>query len=334
MIQKERIDRLLEGYKELKIATLCSHSALQIFYGAKLEGIKTIGICTKEKKKLYERFPKAKPDEFVIIDSYRDIDFSEIVSRNGIIIPHGSFVEYVGKKLDNAEVPIYGNRRSLVYERDRERMLSWLRKAGINVPKTFEPKKIKKPTIVKFPGAKGGRGYPIVKNYEEYKKKIGKRKAVAQEFISGIRAYPHYFNSIFDGVELLGVDRRIESNADEFARAIAAGHHDISFTIVANESIVLRESLLLDYIKIGDAVVNASKKIFGGIFGPFCVETIITPDLEIYAFEISARIVAGTNILYHPYAEFVYGKDMFLGRRMAVELKRAFAENRLTEIIY
>ncbi|MGB9719230.1 MAG: formate--phosphoribosylaminoimidazolecarboxamide ligase [Candidatus Anstonellales archaeon] len=334
MIPKEKIDKIVENYNELKIATLCSHSALQIFYGAKLEGIKTIGICTREKKKLYERFPNTKPDEFVIVDDYTNIDFSEIVARNGIIIPHGSFVEYIGKKLDNAIVPVYGNRRSLVYERDRERMLSWLRKAGIKVPKTLKPKEIKKPAIVKFPGAKGGRGYPVVKNYEEYKKKVGKRKTVAQEFISGIRAYPHYFNSIFSGVELLGVDRRIESNADEFARAIAAGYKDISFTIVANESIILRESLLLDYVKIGDAVVDASKKIFGGIFGPFCVETIITPDLEIYAFEISARIVAGTNILYHPYAEFMYGRDMFLGRRIAIELKRAFREKRMKEILY
>ncbi len=334
MIPKEKIDKIVENYNELKIATLCSHSALQIFYGAKLEGIKTIGICTREKKKLYERFPNTKPDEFVIVDDYTNIDFSEIVARNGIIIPHGSFVEYIGKKLDNAIVPVYGNRRSLVYERDRERMLSWLRKAGIKVPKTLKPKEIKKPAIVKFPGAKGGRGYPVVKNYEEYKKKVGKRKTVAQEFISGIRAYPHYFNSIFSGVELLGVDRRIESNADEFARAIAAGYKDISFTIVANESIILRESLLLDYVKIGDAVVDASKKIFGGIFGPFCVETIITPDLEIYAFEISARIVAGTNILYHPYAEFMYGRDMFLGRRIAIELKRAFREKWMKEILY
>jgi 5-formaminoimidazole-4-carboxamide-1-(beta)-D-ribofuranosyl 5'-monophosphate synthetase len=334
MIPKKKIDEIVEDYKELKIATLCSHSALQIFYGAKLEGLKTIGICTKEKRMLYEKFPNTKPDEFVIVDDYRDVDFSEIVARSGVIIPHGSFVEYLGKKLDNALVPIYGNRRSLVYERDRERMLSWLRKAGIKVPETLKPKEIKKPAIVKFPGAKGGRGYPIVKSYEEYKEKVGKREAVAQEFISGIRAYPHYFNSIFSGVELLGVDRRIESNADEFARAIAAGYKDISFTIVANESIILRESLLLEYIKIGDAVVKASKKIFGGIFGPFCVETIITPDLEIYAFEISARIVAGTNILYHPYAEFTHGKDMFVGRRIAVELKRAFKEKRMKEIIY
>lgn len=334
MIQKGEIDEIVESYNEFKIATICSHSSFQIFYGAKLEGIKTIGICTKEKKKLYERFQNTKPDEFVIVESYRDVDFSEIVARNGIVIPHGSFVEYLGKKLDNAAVPIYGNRKSLVYERDRGRMLSWLRRAGIKVPKTVRPKEIKKPVIVKFPGAKGGKGYPIVKSYKEYKKKVGKREAVVQEFISGIRVYPHYFNSIFSGVELLGVDRRIESNADEFARAIAAGYSDISFTIVANESIILRESLLLDYVKIGDAVFNASKKIFGGIFGPFCVETIVTPDLEIYAFEISARIVAGTNILYHPYAEFAYGRDMFIGRRIAVELKRAFREKRIKEIVY
>ena len=47
MISRERIGSILEGYdkKQIKIATICSHTSLQIFHGARQEGIKTIGIC-------------------------------------------------------------------------------------------------------------------------------------------------------------------------------------------------------------------------------------------------------------------------------------------------
>ena len=40
----QKINGMLDGYgKDLKIATVCSHTALQIFHGARLEKIKTIG---------------------------------------------------------------------------------------------------------------------------------------------------------------------------------------------------------------------------------------------------------------------------------------------------
>ena len=45
MFEKEKIDEIVSSYKDFKIATICSHSALQIFHGAKQEKIKTIGDC-------------------------------------------------------------------------------------------------------------------------------------------------------------------------------------------------------------------------------------------------------------------------------------------------
>ncbi len=51
MIQKDEIDETLESYdkENITVGTLCSHSALNIFYGAKQEGFKTLGICQKER---------------------------------------------------------------------------------------------------------------------------------------------------------------------------------------------------------------------------------------------------------------------------------------------
>ena len=53
-----------------KIATIGSHSALQIFKGAHDEGFGTIAICKKGSESPYRMFNVA--DEIISIDSYRD----------------------------------------------------------------------------------------------------------------------------------------------------------------------------------------------------------------------------------------------------------------------
>jgi 5-formaminoimidazole-4-carboxamide-1-(beta)-D-ribofuranosyl 5'-monophosphate synthetase len=346
MIDKSKIDEIASSYKKPAIATICSHSSLQIFHGARQEGLKTIGICVRGKEKLYQAFPLAKPDEFIFVNSYAEIPASELVSRSAVLVPHGSFVEYVGEKVDDLAVPLLGNRHSLVWERSREKMFDWMNKARLNTPKVFlNPSQIDRPAIVKFQGAKGGQGYVVVNSADEYRQKVGERKAMVQEFLTGVRAYPHYFHSPLNqkgypsscgSIELLGVDRRVESNADEIGRSLHAGAHSpMSFTVVANEPMVLRESLLPEYLEIGKRVAEAADKLFGGIPGPFCVETIITGEMKIYAFEISARIVAGTNIFSDssPYSAFLDKKPMSMGRRIAMEIKNAAKAGRLNEII-
>jgi 5-formaminoimidazole-4-carboxamide-1-(beta)-D-ribofuranosyl 5'-monophosphate synthetase len=72
-----------------------------------------------------------------------------------------------------------------------------------------------------------------------------------------------------------------------------------------------------------------------GLFGPFCLETIITRKLQIFCFEISARIVAGTNpfIDGSPYTALKYDVPMSTGRRMAREIKQGITDGRLSEIL-
>lgn len=346
MLDKKKIDGLLSDYKGFRIATICSHSSLQIFRGAREEGIKTIGIVQKDKRKLYESFPRGCPDEFLEVDSYADVPWKELAARNAIIIPHGSFVEYVGEEFDDLPLPVYGNRRSISWERERDKMLSWIRKAGIKTPKIYTPDKIDSPVMVKFPGAKGGRGYLIVRSEEEFRQKVKNQECVIQEFIIGVRAYPHYFFSPFRDkgyatkhgeLQLLGVDRRVESSADEIARAVSIGMKPrMAFTVIGNEPMVLRESLLYEYMEIGRKISETSFDLFGGLFGPFCVETIITEELDIYAFEVSARIVAGTNVYPEgsPYSVYYYNEPMSAGKRIATELKNAAKLGRLNEVVY
>ncbi len=346
MVEKKEIEEILSNYKEFRITTICSHSSLQIFHGARQEGIKTIGVVLRDRRKFYESFPLGRPDEFIEVDNYKDLPVDELVEKNAIVIPHGSFVEYTGKKFDDLLIPIYGNRRSIAWERDRTKMFEWLDAAGIRRPKILKPEEIDGPALVKFPGAKGGYGYLIVNSQKEFEEKVGERECMIQEFIIGVRAYPHFFFSPISKIgyetkhgrlELLGVDKRVESSADEIARAVSAGlKPPLSFTVIGNEPMVLRESLLYDYIEIGRRISDTAYKLFGGMIGPFCVETIINEELEIFAFEISARIVAGTNVyaLHSPYSKYYYNEPMTTGRRIARELKNAKKLKRLNEIIY
>ncbi len=100
MITKQQVLTLLKNYDldNITIATVCSHSSLQIFDGARKEGFRTLGICVGKPPKFYEAFPKAKPDEYLVVESYKDImnKTEELIQKNAIVIPHGSFVEYLG----------------------------------------------------------------------------------------------------------------------------------------------------------------------------------------------------------------------------------------------
>ena len=137
------IKDMLASYdkKNLTVATVCSHSSLQIFNGAKKEGLKTLWIAVGEKKKFYDAFPLGRPDEFLIVDNYKDIAkySEELREKNAVIIPHGSFVEYLGA--DNflkLNLPTFGNRSVLIWESDRDKERKWLEGAGLTMPREIK----------------------------------------------------------------------------------------------------------------------------------------------------------------------------------------------------
>jgi 5-formaminoimidazole-4-carboxamide-1-(beta)-D-ribofuranosyl 5'-monophosphate synthetase len=103
-----------------------------------------------------------------------------------------------------------------------------------------------------------------------------------------------------------------------------------TYTVVGNIPVTLRESLLPEVLRMGDDVARASKEIAPpGIIGPFCLETVITNRLEIFTFETSARIVAGSNVGIgtSPYAYLKYGEKMYMGRRIAREIRLGIERN-------
>ena len=349
------IEDIIAGYdkKNLSIATACSHSSLQIFNGAKKEGLKSIGIAFKERPKFYDAFPLAKPDEFFIVSDYKKINenASYFHKKNAIIIPHGSFVEYLGaENFLNLNIPTFGNRAVLEWESDREKERQWLESAGLNMPEIIEdPKDINRPVIVKYYGAKGGKGFFIAKDYNDFKRKIDESKPfIIQEFLIGTRYYIHYFYSPIkkDGyrvgkgsLQLLSIDRRDETNIDEAHRLGSISELESmgiqpTFIVTGNIPIVLRESLLPKVFDMGARVVKKSYELFGGMIGPFCLETVVTEKLEFRVFEISARIVAGTNLFISgsPYSDLIQ-PGLSTGQRIAQEIKYAAENDMLEEII-
>ena len=343
MVSRKAIASILEDYRDIVIATVCSHSSLQIFHGARQEGFRTLGIAIGKRPKFYDAFPLAKPDEFLFVDSYQDIpdQADSLVARQVVTVPHGSFVEYMGADtFAKLRVPTFGNRDVLTWESDREKQREWLTSAGVNMPAKIEkPEAIDRPVFVKYYGAKGGRGSFIAKNYAEFKAAIkpGMKYAI-QEYVVGTRYYIHFFYSPIttDGyrlskgsLEMLGVDRRDEANIDEMYKLGAQERLrelDIypTFVVTGNMPVVLRESLLPKAFVMGEQAVERSLELFGGMVGPFCLETIVTDELEFKVFEISSRIVAGTNLFISgsPYADMVE-PGMSTGRRIAREIRVA-----------
>jgi len=320
--------------KNYTIATLGSHSALQILKGAKDEGFKTLLVSLTKNKDFYARFPFI--DTIISTDSYQKFS----LKNNCILIPHGSFVAYLGKEGNKKlRVPYFGNKKVLDWEEDRNLQRKWLTVAEINTPKEYTPSNVTFPVIVKSFGAAGGAGYVFATNKKELNAAIesmGKKKYVIQQYIVGVTCYPHYFYSpLTDTLELMSIDRRYETNVDALGR-IPFGVAP-SYVVVGNSPLVIRESLLPEAYAMGERIVAASRKLIDhrGIFGPFCLETVITPDQKFIAMEISARIVAGTNLYTDgsPYSSLLYDEPMSTGRRIAREIKLAIKKNMLRRIL-
>ncbi|HVS58509.1 MAG TPA: formate--phosphoribosylaminoimidazolecarboxamide ligase [Candidatus Saccharimonadales bacterium] len=331
--------------RDYKICTLASHSALQILKGAHDEGFKTIAICEEGHRKPYESFRVA--DEIIMVKHFSEVATldAELAKKDAVLIPHGSLVNALDTEgIDRLRTPYYGNKHVLPWEADRDKQREWLADAGLTLPRIYaDADDIDGPAIVKFYGAGGGKGYFLAHTPAEFKEKIAEhpgKRYIIQEYIVGAPIYAHYFYSSLTGeLEIMGFDKRYESNVDSVGRISAKDQLDLnietSYNITGNMPLVVRESLLPTLFDMGERVIEASKKLDGiGLFGPFCLETVITPDLEFYVFEISARIVAGTNPYVNgsPYTDLRYGEPMSTGRRIAHEIKQAIAENKLDKV--
>jgi 5-formaminoimidazole-4-carboxamide-1-(beta)-D-ribofuranosyl 5'-monophosphate synthetase len=328
------------------IATLGSHSALQILKGAHDEGFRTLAIANRDTERLYRSFLFV--DEVIGIDRYQDFPnlIGELQKRKIIIVPHGSFVAYLSlEEHKRMTIPYFGNKAVLDWEASRELQRDWLSRAGLKLPRQFKGgSEIDRPVIVKLYGAAGGKGYMFIRDAADFEARASdlKEAYIIQEYIIGVPLYIHYFYSPLENkLEIMSMDRRYETNVDSLGRIPANAQEGMdvspSYVVVGNSPVSLRESMLAEAYRMGEDVVRVSKEICGpkGLFGAFCIETIITPDMQFYVMEISARIVAGTNLFIDgsPYSYLNYSEPMSTGRRIARELKNALLTKNLRFVL-
>ncbi|ADX85820.1 IMP biosynthesis enzyme PurP domain protein [Sulfolobus islandicus REY15A] len=334
------------------IATIGSHSALQILHGAKKEGFQTMIITDNKREGFYKNFSFINS-----VSAYTSLD--EAVSMineikdNGILIPHGSLVEYLGKeRVDRIETKIFGNRKIFEWEANQKKKMELLKKSNIKIPEIFErPEDVDRLVIVKLNGAKGGKGYFLAKNKSEVKEGIQKlieskmirdeAEVIIQEYVIGVPMYFQFFYSnIINRTEIFGIDIRYETNIDGLRRLtyeyMKELEIDPTFVVVGNIPAVARESLLPVALEYANNFVRTTKELVSpGMIGPFCLESIVTDNSDIVVFEFSGRIVAGTNLYINgsPYSWLYWDEPMSMGRRIAREIRVANEKDKLSLLV-
>lgn len=353
---------MVNDYSDVRIGVLGSHSALEVMDGAKEENFQTTVFCQKGRDEPYRRFRRIA-DEIIVLNKFKDMASAKIQKymrdSNMIVVPHRSLTVYLGyKMLENSfKIPIFGNRRLFqAEERTAKRNQYYLlEKARIKFPKLFkDPKNINKPCIVKVQEKNRPleRAFFTVSSYKDYKEKseakikqglISRKdlqKASIEELAIGTYMNFNFFHTpISDNVDFIGIERRLQTNVHDFNALPARQQMDIDVDLqnieVGHTPASIRESLLEKVFKIGDKFVAAVKKEYApGIIGPFSLQSVITKDLELVVYDVSLRvpgnpIVATTS----PYTKYQYGKTFGVGKRIAMEIRRAQEEGRLDEIV-
>ena len=364
LILRKEIQQIVKKYdaRKVSIGTLGSHSALDILDGAKDEGFNTIVVCQKGRDKPYRAF-KRIVDHVITLEKFSmivdDSIQKDLIKRNVIFVPHRAFSTYVDyDSIENSfRVPMFGNRALLrAEERTAPRNQYYLlEKAGIRTPARIKnPKDIDRPVIVKVQEAKRRieRAFFIATSYEDFKQKSQKKikehlitaadleKAVIEELVIGTYFNFNYFYSpLKDEVEFLGIDRRLQTNLNDFVSYPAKQQLEIDVELrnieIGHMGATIRESMLEKVFEIGEKFSKAVKKEYPtGPIGPFALQSVVTVDLDIVVFDVSPRM-PGSPILTttSPYSKYYFGETIGTGRRIAMEVKAGIKQKRLGELV-
>ncbi|MGA8276119.1 MAG: formate--phosphoribosylaminoimidazolecarboxamide ligase family protein [Thermoplasmata archaeon] len=382
-LPRETILALLERYPTPPVvATVGSHSALDIADGAVTEGLVSLVLAESGRDATYSRYfltvrgsdgerVRGCVDEVWVLPKFVDLaspaSQERLRARGALLVPNRALSSYL--PLDTIEndlrVPIVGSRAMLRIEErtERENYYTLLESAGIPTPQVVRgPDAIDGLSMVKLPHAtrRLERGFFTAATPTEFHAKVEQlvaRGIVSRDDLAHARIERYVLGPVFnfnfffsplvpraEGLELLGVDERRESNLDGLVRLPAAQQLELSeadripeYTVVGHGTLTVRESILEEVFRLGERFVEASRARYSpGILGPFCLQTCIDPAGHPVVFDVAARIGGGTNVhlaLGHPYGNALWRGPMSTGRRIALELRRATAEERLAEVV-
>ncbi|MBU7016528.1 MAG: formate--phosphoribosylaminoimidazolecarboxamide ligase family protein [Theionarchaea archaeon] len=362
---RERIQEVVESYsaEDIHIGVLGSHSALEVGYGAREEGFKTVVVCERGREKTYTKRFRNLFDEVIVLDRFAHISESDTIEKlqqlNTIFVPNRSFSVYCG--YDNIEtefaVPLFGARTLLrAEERDVRRNQYYLmEKAGVPYPKLLKTyEEIDRLVMVKLPQAvkKVERGFFTCSTVEEYEEKSQEllkkglileedlKNAVIEEFVFGALFNLDYFYSpLKDEVEFMGADQRIETDIEGILHMTA--EEQKAFTKmptvipIGHRGLTVRESQLDTVFDLGERFAETCKKEYPpGIFGCFALQGVFDRNLKFYTFDVSLRVPGAPILLTtSPYTMYKYGIEMSVGRRIAMEIEEARNLDRLHDVV-
>ncbi len=258
MIEREAVVEVLESYdsSSLRIATIGSHSALDVCDGATEEGFRTIAVCEAGRESPYVRYfrtvrekdgrvARGTVDEAWVLPKFQDLlskaSQDRLRKANAIFVPNRAFTSYcdLGAIEDSFRVPLLGSRNLLrTEERGEERNYYWLlEKAGLPIPERIgDPADIDGLVIVKLHHAvkKLERGFFTAASAKEYREKSEKllgqgvirqadlAKARIERYVIGpVFNFDFFYSPITKGaekLELMGVDWRFETSLDGHVR--------------------------------------------------------------------------------------------------------------------
>ncbi|MFQ6136647.1 MAG: formate--phosphoribosylaminoimidazolecarboxamide ligase family protein [Candidatus Hydrothermarchaeales archaeon] len=365
MITREEIFKVIEDYKkeDISIGVIGSHSALEIGHGVKQEGLKTVVVCQKGREKAYTKYYKNLFDEALVLDRFKDMVEEENQERlrelNTIFVPSRSFSVYVGYDTIENEflIPMLGNRFILRMEERTEEKNQYdlLRASGIKMPKIFgSSEEIDRLVIVKVleKDRKLERAFFYATTPKEFEEKANERlkkgiidekdlsEAIIEEYVLGAKFNANYFWSpISDELDLLGFDRRIQTDIDGILDLPADEQLELGIPTqnieIGHMGATMRESQIEKIFNAGERFVDTCKReVPPGMIGLFALQGAMDKNLDFYVFDVSPRIpgcpcVEPTS----PYMKYKYNKVVGPGRRVAMETISALKADRLKEIV-
>ena len=310
-------------------------------------------------------------DDVIMVKRFKEATGAEVqsklVERSALFVPNRSFTSYCG--MDAVEndfaVPLVGSRNLLRSEdRGGPRDYYWiLEQAGLPFPKKVKrPEDIEKLTIIKLHHKvkKLERGFFTASSFEEYEKKSSQlisQGVIDQESLQEARMEEYVIGPVFNldffyspleeraaRIELTGIDWRFESSLDGHVRLPAEQQLALNdkqrvpeYTVCGHNSATLRESLLENAFELAEKYVKATQRDFApGIIGPFCLQTCVDKDLNFFIYDVAPRIGGGTNVhmsVGHAYGNALWRGPTSTGRRLAMEVRRAIAQERVEEIV-
>lgn len=244
---------LLAGYDRsaLTLCSIGSHSALEVAYGARAQGLRNLVVTAKGREKTYTRYyvrqenpPRGCVDMTLELNAFTDLLNDDVQqhlrAHNAIFVANRSFEVYLHQKFSYDEieqgmkVPMFGNRRLLrAEERDEaHNQYALMERAGIRHPRQFKsPDEIDRLVMVKAPHAKISfeRAFFLCSSPQEYRAVSGRliadgmltpeglAKAVIEEYALGPSVNLNFFYSpILGELELSGTDTRRQTNLEGF----------------------------------------------------------------------------------------------------------------------